>query len=88
MAAGEPAPGPASLVTWRDFERHEAREEAAVKALRDEVKDVSIRVDRIESIIDQMKGIRALVMIVFGTSVVTALIGVITLVALINGTKP
>ena len=83
--AGEHNPSPASLVTWRDFERHEARESEALRAMREDLKDVSVRVDRIESIIDQMKGIRALVMVVFGTSVLTAFIGVLTLVSLING---
>lgn len=85
MSSGEQTPVPSPAVAWRDFERHERRTDDEHRSIRLDLKDVTLRVDRLESVIDQMKGIRALVVTVFGTSVVTALIGVITLVALING---
>ena len=85
MSTSENPPG--SLVTWRDFERHERAESEALRRLELRQEAQEQRIDRIESLIDQMKGVRSLLIVVFGGSVVTALVSVITLVTVLSG-KP
>jgi hypothetical protein len=96
VSAHDPSPPPGSLVAWRDFERHERRTDDEHKAIRSwaadehkaiwvEVKDLNVRVDRVESVLDQMRGIRALIVGIFGASVISGLLGVVTLVITING---
>lgn len=88
MSGGE-HPSGTGYLRWPDLNTHaDAERTARAESLRDvrgDVRELAVRVDRIESILDQMRGIRTLMVTVFGGSIVTALISLVTLVALITG---
>ncbi len=86
MTAGEHTTG---YLRWPDLNTHADAERAArhqgEERVMAKVEALAVRVDRIESILDQMRGVRTLMITVFGASIMTALVSVVSLVVMVNG---
>lgn len=79
-------------IHWPDLNAHADQERAARHAGDDRVMErvdrLAERVDRLEALFDQMRGIRALIFAMFGTTIVGGLVSVIAIINAINAAAP
>lgn len=90
MAGDEQARG--GSIHWQDLNAHADQERVARHAGDDRVMErvdrLAERVDRLEALFDQMRGIRALIVALFGTTIVGGIVGVVAIINAINAAAP